>query len=260
MLTALPYTGGKARAKINRWIASILPTWPKVYCEPFAGMMGVLLNREPAYVEIVNDASGDVINWWQHVVSKDDTFVNAVSQLPYSRQLYQESFQTLQSPWEDSAAYLVNRAIAYHTVIKQGTLHGEKTTVGQWALRLNRLPPDPEVWTNRIDDLSDRTRRVQFENIDAVDLIRKIGHRPDTLIYCDPPYPSRSASIYAHDVDQEKFVSVVQECKALVAVSGYAGDWPDLDWTLSELEVTTSSNPQQRKNTKIEGLYTNWKP
>ena len=47
MLTALPYHGGKAGYGKAAWINTLLPAPRKgqVYCEPYGGMCGVLLNR-----------------------------------------------------------------------------------------------------------------------------------------------------------------------------------------------------------------------
>ena len=60
-LTALQYPGGKSASANNgtgRWIVSLLP-WGKnsLYCEPFGGMAGVLLQRAPVKCEIYNDVN-----------------------------------------------------------------------------------------------------------------------------------------------------------------------------------------------------------
>ena len=62
------YTGGKARYKLNRWIQSRLPMRTSgLYCEPFAGMLGILLNRPKSKIEIVNDLNGDIVSFWRAV-------------------------------------------------------------------------------------------------------------------------------------------------------------------------------------------------
>lgn len=40
MLKTLPYYGGKARAGVNRWIRSLLPTDRRLYVEPSRGGTG----------------------------------------------------------------------------------------------------------------------------------------------------------------------------------------------------------------------------
>ena len=62
--------GGKSAHGNHRtgaWINSLLPPVDATYTfiEPFAGMMGVLLQREPARREIANDMDGQVVNWWR---------------------------------------------------------------------------------------------------------------------------------------------------------------------------------------------------
>ena len=61
-LSALRYYGGKnAQHRTGRWIASMLP-YDKGYVEPFAGMLGVLLQRRRSAAEMVNDADGNLID------------------------------------------------------------------------------------------------------------------------------------------------------------------------------------------------------
>ena len=59
----LSYYGGKQAQGKAAWIASLLP-WSResTYCEPFGGMMSVLLHRQPVRTEIYNDLDGNVVN------------------------------------------------------------------------------------------------------------------------------------------------------------------------------------------------------
>lgn len=69
-LSALYWPGGKSGngAGVGRWIADQLPwRYSSCYVEPFAGMLGVLLQRKPVQTEIVNDSDERVVNWWRVV-------------------------------------------------------------------------------------------------------------------------------------------------------------------------------------------------
>ena len=67
-LKGLIWAGGKSSWGIGsgRWVARQLPH-RRVYIEPFAGMLGVLLQRPPARREMVSDLDGRIINWWRVV-------------------------------------------------------------------------------------------------------------------------------------------------------------------------------------------------
>lgn len=73
----LAYYGGKSPGRpLTAWIASKLPPWEyqRLYCEPFAGMLGVLLTRKPTRLEVVNDANERIINWWTVIRDRPDEF------------------------------------------------------------------------------------------------------------------------------------------------------------------------------------------
>jgi len=68
------YHGGKSGAAIGSgslgsWIADQLPppTPQQLYVEPFAGMLGVLLQRQPAGKEIINDLDDRISDFWRAV-------------------------------------------------------------------------------------------------------------------------------------------------------------------------------------------------
>ena len=67
-LRTLSYYGGKRGYGKAKWIASFLPQTPdSCYIEPFAGMAGALLARQPIKREVVNDLNRRIVNWWQAV-------------------------------------------------------------------------------------------------------------------------------------------------------------------------------------------------
>ena len=71
-LRALGWVGGKSpfgAHKTGQWIASLLPPvgTTYTYIEPFAGMLGVMLQRPKHRREIANDLDGDLVNWWRAV-------------------------------------------------------------------------------------------------------------------------------------------------------------------------------------------------
>ena len=54
------YLGGKNR--IAPWIISFFPPH-KIYVEPFGGSGAVLLNKQPAWMEVYNDLYDRVVNF-----------------------------------------------------------------------------------------------------------------------------------------------------------------------------------------------------
>lgn len=65
----LPYIGNKNC--IADFILAVLPPHDK-YLEPCAGSAEILLQKEPARIEIINDYSGDVTNFWRVLQSNEN--------------------------------------------------------------------------------------------------------------------------------------------------------------------------------------------
>ena len=59
MNAILKYPGGKWR--IAEWIISYFPEH-KVYLEPFFGSGACFFNKQPSYIETINDMNGDIVN------------------------------------------------------------------------------------------------------------------------------------------------------------------------------------------------------
>ena len=71
-----------------------------------------------------------------------------------------------------------------------------------------------------------RLRGVELRCQDALSLIQT-HDGPETLFYCDPPYPHATRSVraaYAHEMsddDHARLIEAITRCRGMVAVSGY---------------------------------------
>jgi DNA adenine methylase len=100
-------------------------------------------------------------------------------------------------------------------------------------------------WINRILALwavAERLRRVQIENDDALNVIKRYDSK-DTLFYLDPPYPHEvrgDPKAYGFEMterDHERLAELLHSVKGKVALSGYKsplleklyGDWIRVD-------------------------------
>ena len=116
-LRALGWVGGKSAHGAHgtgRWIASLLPPPGATYSyvEPFCGMLGVLLQREPAKREIVSDLDGDLINWWQIVRDRPEELGDMLDFTPgWSAALFGEACQNLDHPDPLYRAYYFTLAV-----------------------------------------------------------------------------------------------------------------------------------------------------
>jgi DNA adenine methylase len=209
----------------------LLPLLPKTthYCEPFGGSAAVLLNREPAPVETYNDIDGQVVNFFRVLRNQKDELIQAIGLTPFSR----EEFHIAISNDHEGVSDL-ERARRFFVRARQvRTGLAQTASVGRWAhCKLTSragMAGAVSRWLGSVDHLPEivqRLLRVQIENDQATDIIQRYDS-PETLFYCDPPYPHDSrgdSKAYAYEMtddEHRELAGVLRSVKGKVALSGY---------------------------------------
>jgi DNA adenine methylase len=242
-LLAIRWYGGKF-SHLD-WLLPILPSCQH-FCEPFGGSAAVLLNRDPSPVETYNDIDGDLVIFFRVLRDKPDELIEKLAFTPFSRQEFRRAYEMRGRT--DIAD--VERARLFFVRAEQVRIGlAQTSTAGRWAwckLTSRRgMSGAVSRWLNRIDALwavSERLRRVQIENRDAIEVILQYDS-PETLFYLDPPYPHESRGdvhAYAYEMterDHERLAEVLHSIQGKVAISGYRsplterlyGDWTRID-------------------------------
>ena len=265
--TGVGYRGGKTarnRSGVGKWIASLLP-YARTYVEPFAGLAGILLQRQPAMVEILNDKDDDIVNWWMCVRDSPTEFDYRLRTTPISERVFERSRALLDSPFRfnGNGADLA-RGVAAHVVMSQSILR--TTGASSWALSWAAHPTQSGLMRNQPDTarLAARLERVQLVCRDAIEVLdREASNNEDTLIYCDPPYGESSSMSYPAEVDRDALREVLARATARCAVSGYKDDWDCLGWHRHEFSgktVPPNYDPEKHNRDRDEALWTNFVP
>lgn len=226
-LRLIQYYGGKG--KLVTKLRSLIPPGGRPYCEPFAGAAAVLINRDPAPVEVLNDIDGEIVNLFR--VIQDQTLFPLLSHrlqwTPYSRDEYARALDTRKR--DDASA--VDRAWATYVAFNQA-LSGQPTSAGSWSRSLTKsqrgMASSCSRWQTGLFNLGkihERLMRVQIDNRDAIEVIR-YWDGPDAVFYCDPPYvhATRRRKAYKHECDDEFhriLVRTLLECRGACVLSGY---------------------------------------
>ena len=251
-LAGMPYPGSKSIRSVSpvgRWITSILP-YREWYVEPFAGMLGVLLQRQPSKIELVSDVNADLINWWYTIRERPEDLIRMLNFTPlWSRELWYDAVEKLKTETD----YL-HRAY-YWTLMMSWSYASTGRTIKEFYKHHSKKPPRIE---SRLMELSERIKDVQLESTDAVHIVRNVAKRKDAVIYLDPPYDVAAKKITYFDVDFNKdaLSEALQECQGLVAVSGYGTEWDHLDWNRNTLETQEFISQHRGKRTEV--LWCNW--
>lgn len=262
VLAALGWPGSKnGRHAVGRWVAGKLPpvAADQIYIEPFAGMLGCLLQRPPAQCEIVNDLNGHLLAWWTAVRDHPQELARLLDATPKSRQQYNDCRDLLaRIETGEEAVSPARHGWAAAVVVTQSHAHNLQLNSG-W--HQNHNPHPQQNPARRVLLLADRVRNVMLENRPGEELVEAWAPRPQAVIYCDPPYPS-AAAVYSHTaVDADRMLDAFRGAQAKIAVSGYPADpWTALeDHGWRRFTMCTVSKMGDRRGRR-EVLWANYDP
>ncbi len=247
------------------WLLPLLPP-AHHYCEPFGGSAAVLLNRDPSPVETYNDLDGQVANFFRVLRDQTEALLKAIALTPFSREEF-----ALAIAQPDGDLPSLERARRFFVRARQvRTGLAQTASIGRWAncKQTSRAGMAGVVsrWLGSVEDLPEvaaRLLRVQIENRPAIEVIR-LYDSPDTLFYCDPPYPHESrgdSKAYKYEMTATQHIelaSVLAGAKGKVAISGYHGDLMDelyRSWRFADAPV---KNCHSVKKPRQETVWMNY--
>lgn len=265
-LIAFGWYGGK----FNHldWLLPLLPR-TKHYCEPFGGSAAVLLNRDPSEVETYNDLDGEVVNFFKVLRNKKDELIYSIGMTPFAREEFQSAINSNGNGHGLSDLERARRFFIRARQVRTGL--AQTASNGRWAncLLTSRAGMAGAVsrWLGSVEGLeyiASRLLRVQIEHDEAVKVIQRYDS-PDTLFYCDPPYPHESRgdrNAYAYEMTDQMHVelaSILNRVKGKVAVSGYRCELLDKLYKGWNRNVGKSKKALSIKSERTEILWTNYK-
>ncbi len=216
--TPISYYGGK-----QSMLTHILPLIPahQIYCEPFFGGGAVFWAKSPIKTEIINDYNGMVVNFYRQLRENFTELKKVIDATPYSRESYKQAMVVYDHP------YIFNeltKAWAFWV----GTIQGFSNKIGSWRSSQPRakeslLNSNKKLLIN--EDMSERLNLVQIENIDAVDLIKRMDS-PDSFFYIDPPYVGANQGHYGGYSQQhfDELLECLSSIKGKFLLSSYPND------------------------------------
>jgi DNA adenine methylase len=225
---ALRYHGGKWR--LAPWIIRHFPPH-RVYVEPFAGAASVLLRKEPAPVEVLNDRLADVVTFFRVLRDRPADLIRAIELTPYARSAFLEACGPI-------AADDLERARRFAVVAGQSRSCAGTRSPGGWRYQRAPMPGRTSTFATQWADtahlwhIAERLRHVQIEDDDALTIIARYDS-PATLFYIDPPYladtrgKARPSGIYIHDyteADHRRLAEALATIRGMAIVSTYEND------------------------------------
>ena len=247
------YYGAKLR--IAKKIINLLPPH-NAWVEGFCGSAALTLAKSPVPIEVINDADGQIVNFFEQLRNNSDELCRAIALTPYAREEFelarhkQENLDSL----ERARRFLVATMMTVNAAsgsLRSGFSYSPSYARGAKEARVNR-------WYNlpaRLENVVERLRGIRVENRDACDLVEMFSDRPATLIYLDPPYFVKRKHGYVIDANNIEFhtklLDICRKARCMLLISGYDNDLykkllrPRDGWVRRKIETHT-------RNTKGE--------
>lgn len=232
------YYGGKQRMASK--IVKLLPKHT-VYVEPFAGSCAILFAKpwpkvtdKAHYSEVINDTNGHVVNFFRQLRDNPDELIRLCSLTPYSQEEHQISKDL---DIDDD----LERARMFYAQINQSFSNRMNSGWSTAVYGKNH----PVSWINRNSRLAACAERLIGTYIACEDAIRCIERwdSPQTLFYCDPPYPGTNQGHYSGYTAEDfvRLVDALDKCSGSFLLSCYAMDVPD-HWEVFEFDAYCSAS------------------
>lgn len=217
------YGGGWTRAP---WTIGFIPEHDN-YLEPCFGAGSILLRKPIAQNEVVNDADGRTVNFFEQVrrmvLQNDDTLLQMINLTPWAEDEMRRCAEVSPDPLEDARRFFL---LCWATVYGGPT--GQYYSFRYQKSVENRFTSPPQDAIGRDDLLvtAERLKNVTIMNRDALGLIEKFI-REYAVIYFDPPYLAekrRRKQGYNHEPDRAWHIEaakLLRQSNGPVLVAGY---------------------------------------
>jgi DNA adenine methylase len=204
--TPLSYYGGKQTlAKI---ILGLVPQH-RLYCEPFLGGAAIFFAKEPSEVEVVNDANGELINFYEVLQRDFPALEREIAVSLHSRKQHRQAAAVYENP---DMFDRVKRAWAVWTLANSSYGHSLNGGFGY-----DRTGATNKKLANKRANFSlDYAARLQHTQIECCNALRVIRSRDtqESFFYLDPPYVGADQGHYA-GYTQDDFNALLRTLETL---------------------------------------------
>jgi DNA adenine methylase len=251
---AVRYYGGKWR--IAQWILDQFPDH-HCYVETHGGAASVLLRKEAAPVEVLNDIDGEVVNFFQVLRGRTDELIRAIELTPYARDEERLAFEPSDDPLERARRLYVRGWQTY------GGPRTQWRSGWRFQYQLVNQASVLKTWNNvrPLEAIAERLKQVLIESDDALSVIERFDS-PDTLFYVDPPYLMSTRSErwrkngYQHEMTDEQHMELaaaLRMIRGMAIVSAY--QCPEYDRWYAGWRRVSTGNQNAAAQAVTESLY-----
>lgn len=264
-----PYFGSKAYASEHVWDAL---GDVRNYVEPFAGSLGVLLNRPggASGIETVNDLNADLMNFWKAINQDSQTIIDEILRYPISEAMLHVIYLELQTPLVGYDPERAGRWLYYASLNIPGTRVDKPPSLKLSRLAGPLLSYSTGAWRAKeeiqatLSWFKARLRNVRLMSGDWQRCVRPsitTAHDGVTGVFLDPPYQNYE-DLYGREPASEQ---VHEWCatngskrKLRIVLCGYADEHDELlsfGWTKKSVPKRRGMQAAKEHTGKAEMIW-----
>lgn len=170
------------------------------YVEPYAGGAGAAINlllNERVDAIVINDYDSAVYWFWYYLVRQPERFIETISSTHITIEEWHKQHdiylkKDLRSKFKLAFSFFFLNRCNRSGIVKGGVIGG-KSQSGKYKLDA-RFKKDKLI--EKIERLSKFSNRIDLRNEDGADIVSEYDNKSDVLLYLDPPYVDKGASLY----------------------------------------------------------------
>jgi len=202
------------KKRLSERLAAMLPAH-KTYVEPFAGSAAVLFAKEPAEVEVINDADPEIADAYRLLKKLTTADLERLKKLPWVGD--EKTFKGLLDVEPEDDVERLHRFL-YLTHFSYGKMRGRSFSPSVVGVEAKTI--------KRIEQFAPRLKRVKVYGGDYEKVVRKYDAK-DTVFFLDPPYPGYNVDVGESDFDEERFFKLLKSLKGKFLITyGIRGKFP----------------------------------
>ena len=228
-LSPFRYPGGKTWLvpEVRQWVKSA-SNKPSVFVEPFAGgaITGLSIAAEGLAERVfLCELDSDVAAVWDTLFHGSD---DDVSELAKKIINFDVTLGNVKKVLESKPRSPKNRA--FKTIIKNRMQRGGIMAAGAGLIKAGEAGKGlksrwyPETLAKRIEVLRSLKDRIDFEQGDAFEVVRRFADDPDAFFFIDPPYTAggkkAGSRLYTHnEIDHEGLFALMASVQGTVMMT-----------------------------------------
>lgn len=228
-LSPFRYPGGKTWLvpEVRQWLKSATNK-PSVFVEPFAGgaITGLSMAAEGLAERVfLCELDSDVAAVWETIFHCSDSDVYELSKRITT---FDVTLENVRSVLDSSPRSPKRRA--FRTIIKNRMQRGGIMASGAGLVKAGEAGKGlksrwyPETLAKRIETLRSLKDRIDFEQGDAFEVVRRFADDPDAFFFIDPPYTAggkkAGSRLYTHnEIDHEGLFTLMASVQGSVMMT-----------------------------------------